>query len=58
MEFDIEELKKAGADGIVLGVLLPNGDIDWTNLKRLLPLANPYVTFCAVISVSLIILCS
>jgi copper homeostasis protein len=46
MQEDIAAAKDAGADGIVLGLLLPDGAIDSERTQRLLSLARPLpVTF-------------
>ena len=43
---DILRCKEAGADGVVVGHLLPNGDIDLEKLKKSIELARPMsVTF-------------
>lgn len=41
MTEDIKQSKKLGADGIVSGVLLPNGNIDITRTKELVELSKP-----------------
>lgn len=41
MSEDIIELKNNGADGFVIGVLKPNGDIDRSVCQKLLVLASP-----------------
>jgi len=38
---DIEAVKRLGADGIVCGILLPNGDVDVIRTKALVELAKP-----------------
>lgn len=43
MELDVEELKQAGADGLVFGALLPGGQVDIAATSRLVHLARPYV---------------
>jgi copper homeostasis protein len=46
MKLDIETAKKAGADGIVLGILTPDGSVDETRTQELVGLARPMsVTF-------------
>jgi copper homeostasis protein len=46
MRRDIEIAKRAGADGAVLGILLPSGRIDITRTRQLIELARPMsVTF-------------
>jgi copper homeostasis protein len=46
MRRDIEIAKRAGADGAVLGILLPSGRIDITRTRQLMELARPMsVTF-------------
>lgn len=41
MELDIDELKRAGADGLVFGVLVPGGEVDIAATSRLVHLARP-----------------
>lgn len=46
MKKDIEIAKKYGVDGIVIGVLKPNGEIDVNRMKELIELSRPLtVTF-------------
>ena len=46
MARDIEEVKKRGVDGVVLGILTPAGEIDVERTRRLVELARPLgVTF-------------
>jgi copper homeostasis protein len=46
MRRDIQAAKAAGADGVVLGLLLPDGSIDLERTRRLLEIARPLpVTF-------------
>lgn len=46
MEADIAAARLAGADGVVLGTLLPNGQVDRQTTRRLLQCASPLpVTF-------------
>ena len=46
MEADISAAHDAGADGVVLGVLLPDGRVDEKTTRRLMDLAHPLpVTF-------------
>lgn len=46
MKRDIEIIKKTGVNGIVVGTLKPNGDIDKENLRELIEVANPLpITF-------------
>ena len=46
MEADITAARDAGADGIVLGVLLPDGQVDADTTRRLIQLAHPLpITF-------------
>ncbi|MEZ4903175.1 MAG: copper homeostasis protein CutC [Spirosomataceae bacterium] len=46
MKADIEAAKKAGANGVVFGVLLPNGKVDEKRTRELVSLAKPMeVTF-------------
>lgn len=46
MEADIVAARDAGADGVVLGVLLPNGSVDEETTRRLMQVAHPLpVTF-------------
>jgi copper homeostasis protein len=46
MRQDIEVAKQLGADGVVLGVLLPDGNIDTLRMLELITLARPLsVTF-------------
>jgi copper homeostasis protein len=46
MQKDIEYCKKAGCDGVVIGVLRPDGSVDNERCKRLVELAYPLgVTF-------------
>ena len=46
MARDIEEVKARGMDGVVLGILTPNGDIDVDRTRKLITLARPLgVTF-------------
>ena len=43
---DIEQAKQLGADGVVVGALLPNGKIDILNTQRMIEAARPMsVTF-------------
>jgi hypothetical protein len=43
MELDIAALKQAGADGIVLGILNPDGSVDAETTQRLAAAAAPCV---------------
>lgn len=46
MEADIEAAKAAGADGVVIGALTPDGEIDMEAMRRLMPhCENMDVTF-------------
>jgi copper homeostasis protein len=46
MKSDIEFAKKAGANGVVIGILTPEGDVDKVRTKELIELARPMnVTF-------------
>jgi len=46
MRRDVEIAKRAGADGVVLGILLPSGRIDVARTRQLIELARPMsVTF-------------
>lgn len=46
MERDVQFVKELGANGVVIGLLLPNGTIDTKRTKRLVDLARPMsVTF-------------
>lgn len=46
MKADIEAAKKLGADGVVIGCLTPDGDVDMVKTKELIDLARPMnVTF-------------
>lgn len=46
MKFDIETAKKLGADGVVIGILLPDGRVDKDRCAGLIELAHPMnVTF-------------
>ena len=46
MHRDVEIAKRAGADGVVLGILLPSGRIDVARTRQLIELARPMsVTF-------------
>lgn len=46
MRRDIEFAKQSGADGVVIGILKPNGTIDRTRTRELIELARPMsVTF-------------
>lgn len=46
MEADIDAARQAGADGIVLGTLLPDGRVDYETTRRLIQCASPLpVTF-------------
>ena len=44
MRRDIEIAKRAGADGVVLGILLPSGCVDATRTRQLSELARPMST--------------
>ncbi|MCK9255616.1 MAG: copper homeostasis protein CutC [Bacteroidales bacterium] len=61
---ELEEMKKAGATGIVSGVLLPNGRIDKHRTKELLDLSKPLnftfhraIDFCTDIDEAMEFLC-
>jgi copper homeostasis protein len=46
MRHDIEEAKRLGADGVVIGILNPDGTVDRSRTKALIELARPLsVTF-------------
>jgi copper homeostasis protein len=46
MAFDIAEVKRLGADGVVLGMLTPDGEVDIPRTEQLIKLASPMrVTF-------------
>ncbi len=46
MRSDIQAAKKLGADGVVFGILLPNGEVDIARTSELVELAKPMgVTF-------------
>ncbi|MDQ3291820.1 MAG: copper homeostasis protein CutC [Bacteroidota bacterium] len=46
MQYDLEVIKSLGADGVVLGVLLPDGNIDVERTKILIEQARPLkITF-------------
>lgn len=46
MRFDIEQAKQLGANGVVIGLLNPNGSIDTARTRELVELARPLsVTF-------------
>lgn len=57
MEYEIQALKAAGADGIVLGVLDAAGNVDVGRLRPLLSLARPCVahTICALHTLALLL---
>ena len=40
---DIEMVKKAGADGVVLGCLTPNGEVDMPLMKELVAAADSFI---------------
>ena len=44
MRRDVEMAKQLGADGVVLGILLPNGQIDTARTRELVALAQPLKT--------------
>lgn len=44
MKRDIESAKKGGADGVVLGILMPNGTVDKERTRALIDLARPIST--------------
>ncbi len=44
MKVDIQICKDLGCDGVVFGILLPNGEIDKENCKQLIALAHPMPT--------------
>jgi hypothetical protein len=48
MELDIAALKQAGADGIVLGILNPDGSVDAETTQRLAAAAAPCVLSAGV----------
>ncbi|MFD2523658.1 copper homeostasis protein CutC [Emticicia soli] len=53
MKADIETAKELGADGVVLGILNPDGTVDTTRTKELVELAKPLkVTFHRAFDVS------
>lgn len=41
MKIDVQMCKELGCDGVVFGILLPNGEIDKERCKELLDLAHP-----------------
>ena len=41
MEVDVRHFSKTGADGIVIGCLLPDGELDQAGMKRLIGAAAP-----------------
>jgi copper homeostasis protein len=46
MKFDIEQAKQLGADGVVMGILRPDGTVDRERVGKLVDLARPLnVTF-------------
>ncbi|MEZ4835605.1 MAG: copper homeostasis protein CutC [Caldilineaceae bacterium] len=46
MRYDVEEAKRLGTDGVVIGVLTPDGDIDVDRVRALIDVARPLsVTF-------------
>ncbi|SMO52386.1 copper homeostasis protein CutC [Solitalea koreensis] len=46
MKYDIKRAKELGVDGVVLGILLPDGHVDKDRMKELLDLAAPLdITF-------------
>jgi copper homeostasis protein len=46
MKYDIDMAKKLGADGVVIGILLPNGTVDRERVGELVELARPMnITF-------------
>jgi copper homeostasis protein len=46
MRYDVEEAKRLGADGVVIGLLTPEGDIDVERTRGLIELARPLsITF-------------
>lgn len=44
MKHDIEMAKKLGADGVVLGILMPDGQVDVARSRELIELAKPLKT--------------
>jgi copper homeostasis protein len=46
MRYDVVEAKRLGADGVVVGILTPDGDVDIDRVRGLIELARPLsVTF-------------
>ncbi|MBI1296196.1 copper homeostasis protein CutC [bacterium] len=46
MRYDVAEAKRLGADGVVIGMLTPDGDVDVERVRGLIELARPLnVTF-------------
>jgi copper homeostasis protein len=46
MRYDIQQAKELGADGVVIGILLPNGHVDIQRTAELVELAHPLsITF-------------
>ena len=46
MKYDIQSAKDLGADGVVFGILKPDGNIDMKRMEKLIELARPMKVTC------------